>query len=366
MTFPSLEIQHDTAALLERSLLNDRVHHAYLFAGQTGTGKLDVATAFARGALCTEKPGSGCGQCDTCRRVENFVHPDFCLWWLSGRLAPHYARLWPDDDAIWALYGKRSKDKKLQDVKGELKKTQNFLIESVRNLQEAVGRPPSEAPRKMYVILEPERMTDEAANALLKTLEEPPPRTVLLLLSHDTRNIIPTILSRCITVNFPPLSPEQVAAQLVERYEVNPDDADEAASRAQGSFITAAKSLSDDYRETLEAALKLSRKLATGANAAYLLAVAEAFKEKEAAARMINALSEIYRDLAALEAGNEETIVNREVREMSGEFPLPPLDGIKAIASAMTALQNNSHPRLTLEHLLLVLGGLSRERAGVI
>ncbi len=366
MVFPGLELQLDTAALLERSLLNDRVHHAYLFAGQIGIGKLEVATAFASGALCTVIPGTGCGQCDTCRRVANFTHPDFGLWWLSGRLAPHYAPLWPDDDAIWTLYDKRSKDKNLPDVKSELKKTQNFLIESVRDLQETVGRPPSEAPRKVYAVLEPERMTDEAANALLKTLEEPPPRTVLLLLSHDTRNIIETILSRCITVNFPLLSREEVAAQLKARYGIDPEDAEKASLHGQGSYIIAAKSLAEEYRETIEAALKLVSKIASGANAAYLLAVAEVFKEKEAATRMIDALSEIYRDLAALQTGDTKTIVNREVTNIPVDLPLSPLDGIKAIASAIDAIRGNSHPRLTLEHLLLVLGGLSRERAGVI
>ncbi|MCP4229872.1 MAG: DNA polymerase III subunit [bacterium] len=366
MTFANLQIQLDTAELLHRSLLNERLHHAYLFAGAAGVGKLDVAAAFARGAMCPDAPGEGCSECATCRRVAGFAHPDFGIWWLSGRLAPQYARLWPDEDAIWTLFDKRRKDKNLPNTKNELKKTQNFLIESVRDFQEAVGRPPSEARRKMFAVLEPERMTDEAANALLKTLEEPPPNTVLLLLSNDTRNIIPTILSRCITVNFPPLSEEHVAVQLAERYGVAPDEAAEAARHSRGSYITAVKAVSDEYRDALEAALKLTGKIASGANAAYLLAAAEAFKDKEAAVRLINALSEVYRDLAAQQAGDDDTIVNREVREITGELPLPPLDGIKAVASAITALRGNSHPRLTLEHLLLMLGGFSREPSGIV
>ena len=256
MAFASLHIQQATAELLYRSLLNERLHHAYLFAGAAGVGKLDVAAAFARGAMCPEAPGEGCVDCPVCRRIAGFAHPDFGLWWLSGRLAPHYTALWPDEDAIWALYGKRSKDKNLPGAKNELKKTRDFLIESVRDFQEAVGRPPSETKRKVFAILEPERMTDDAANALLKTLEEPPPNTVFLLLSNDTRNIIPTILSRCITVNFPPLSDEQVAARLIERYGIDPSDAAGAAYRGRGSYITAVKSLSDEYRESLDAALR--------------------------------------------------------------------------------------------------------------
>jgi len=332
--------------------------------GLPGVGKLDVAAAAAAAFICRGKPGAGCGECSDCRRVAAFTHPDFLVYWLVGRLAPHYAGLWPDEAAIWDFYEKRCAeyhgDKA---IKNELRKTDKFLIESVRDFQEEVGRPPSEAPRKVFALLEPERMTDEAANALLKTLEEPPPRAVFFLLAHDTRNILDTIMSRCAYIRLPELTADEVANVLVKRYGLDEEEAARAARSSSGTFIKALGALDPAYRDLTAAAVEFADKLADGVNAAYCLAAADAFGAGRDEARgFLRALTDVYRDLLVAASGAPETAVDRErftdAAETARSLPIPPRDGLNEIDAASDALDRNCVPKLTLENLFLRLAGI--------
>lgn len=177
--------------LLAQAVRNDRVSHAYLFLGPPQIGKTTLARAFAQTLVCErasrpEGDGSPCGTCRACRRVGEGRYPDVQL----------------------------------------ISAEKNWIqIEQIRNLQVDAAVAPLEGKRKVFVIQEIERATPAAANALLKTLEEPPASVVLLLTSSRRNMVLPTVLSRCQIMGLRALPLDEVATALQTRWGVAEDQA---------------------------------------------------------------------------------------------------------------------------------------------
>ena len=157
----SLTGQPRVQAFLRHAVEGGRVAHAYLFVGAPGSGKLEAAYALAQALLCED---DGCGACDACVRVARRTHPDVHYF------APESAT--------------------------------GYLISQTRELLEDVGLAPIRAKRKVYIIDRAEQMRANTANALLKTIEEPPSTVTFILLGTSTDLILPTIVSRCQCVPF--------------------------------------------------------------------------------------------------------------------------------------------------------------------
>ena len=170
-----LDTQPRVRAFLERAIASGRASHAYLFLGAPGSGKLDAAWALAQAIICDE---GGCGACDACVRVARHTHPDV-----------HY--LAPES------------------VTG-------YLIAQTRDLIDDVALAPIRARSKVYIVDRAEQLKADSANALLKTLEEPPHGVTFILLGTSAETILPTIVSRCQCVPFRMIAPED-AARAVER-----------------------------------------------------------------------------------------------------------------------------------------------------
>lgn len=170
-----LETQPRVREFLARAVASGRASHAYLFVGAPGSGKLDAAWALAQALLCEN---GGCGACDACVRVARHTHPDV------HHLAPESAT--------------------------------GYLIAQIRDLLDDVALAPIRAQRKVYIIERAEQLRANSANALLKTLEEPPAGVTFILLGTAQDTILPTIVSRCQCVPFRTISPV-VAAYDVER-----------------------------------------------------------------------------------------------------------------------------------------------------
>jgi DNA polymerase-3 subunit delta' len=320
-TFRELPYQRDVAAALARALGRGRLAHAYLFDGPRGVGKEAVAYAFGAAALCREKPLQGCGVCNTCRRVFADVHPDFRRYEAEGM---------------------------------------HFDIDRVREILAEAGRPPSESGRKVLLVVEPEKMTyrtDAPANAFLKTLEEPPGRTTFVLVSHDPRQLLPTVVSRCVNVHFPPLTAGELAEALGRDWGVPAAVAADVARRADGTLVGAAAALDDEYVERLEAALSVMEELAAG-GVAEALAAAQRTRGREEALALLDAWAEVTHELAALERGAPEALrlgsLEGRVRALAKSGRLAePERAWEALARAGAALRDNSNVALTLEELYL-------------
>ena len=155
--------QEAPVRILKNALKNNRVAHAYLFAGPRGVGKTTIARILAKALNCKNlTDGEPCGQCENCREIDKGIFPDLI----------------------------------------EMDAASNRGIDDIRSLKEAVNYKPIKGKHKVYIIDEAHMLTKEAFNALLKTLEEPPPNTTFVLCTTEYDKIIPTILSRCQRIIF--------------------------------------------------------------------------------------------------------------------------------------------------------------------
>jgi len=191
--FADIVGQELALAILRRALVTEAAH-AYLFTGPVGVGKSEAAVEFAAGLVCAD---GGCGECDACRRVRQGIHPDV------ETIAPEGTFI---------------------------------LLDQVRAVNEDIVLRPFEASVRVYVVLAAETMNKEAANAVLKTLEEPPSHAHFLLVSSYPEQLLPTIVSRCQRVPFGPTPAPLLAGHLVERYRLRDDTAVAYARAAQGNL----------------------------------------------------------------------------------------------------------------------------------
>jgi DNA polymerase-3 subunit delta' len=322
-TFAELPYQRAIAGALARALADERLAHAYLFAGPRGVGKEAVAYALGAAALCHEEPGAGCGVCNTCRRVFADLHPDFRRYEAPGM---------------------------------------HFDIDRVRDILAEAGRPPSESRRKVLLVVEPEKMTyrtDAPANAFLKTLEEPPGRATFVLVSHDPRQLLPTTVSRCVNVHFPRLTPTELAEALVRERGVPAEEAADVARKADGTLEGAAAAVDEERLARLEAALGIWEALAAG-GVVEALGAAQITRGREEALALVAAWADLTHELAAVRGDAPDTLrlggLEGRVRALveSGRLATPEQTW-EALARAAAALRDNSNVALTLEELFLEL-----------
>jgi DNA polymerase-3 subunit delta' len=223
-----VQSQERAVGVLRRVLADDRLAHAYIFAGPGGVGKRATAVALAHAALCTTAPGSGCESCAECHLVAVGSHPDVFV-----------------EDLARARIDKPT--------------TNQISIDQVRRVSGHLALKPARGGRKIAIIDQAERLTLDAQNALLKTLEEPAGTATLVLVATNPGALLPTIRSRCQILTFAPLPAEVVAGILEDEGATAPVAAD-AARLADGS-LDAARQLADPASAEARAALqaKLAR-----------------------------------------------------------------------------------------------------------
>ena len=214
MRFSEVRHQDRALSILRRALGSGRTHHAYLFAGPEGVGKELAARALASRLLCEDETlapeADACGRCGACRLVASDNHPDL-------HVIHRGLRKFHPDPAVRARKGL-------------------FLtVDLVRHFViEPAGMKPTQGRRRVFLIREAERMNEEAQNALLKTLEEPPGTACLILVTASAGRLLPTIRSRCQSVPFGLLPPEFVAQELRARAGVSAADAAALAGLSGG------------------------------------------------------------------------------------------------------------------------------------
>ncbi len=369
--------------VLRRTIARGRVPPAYLFLGPPRVGKTLVALEFAKALNCLTPPPEGqlpdaCDQCDECRRFERGSHPDF------GFLQP-LVRVQLEDET-----GERTRTQ----VAGSM-----IQVEAITELIAEAYLKPVRARRKVFVISSAEAMNEPAANKLLKTLEEPPGATTLILTAAGTANLLPTIVSRCQIVRFGPVPPRQIEAGLAAQVPTAQPDAIHIAAALSGGKFGWARDLVEQprlleiRRRVLALAARWARcgRLEALQGAEQLIAAAEewwtATQTDEVAAELLkrnrdrvlrtkvldvlDILLSWFRDLAALANGSRppaEVLVNSDFQaELTAAATVYPRGaaqrGFDFLSEARLALAGNANLRLTLEVLLLHLIGLAHPQA---
>lgn len=253
MKFESIVGQHEAKARLIKSVTEQRVPHALLITGPEGTGKLALAIAFAQYIACQNRTQTdSCGECPSCRKIQKLVHPDLHF------VYPVNTGGGDDEKAakVSDTYIEQWRESLLENP--YLSEPQWYSAIAIENKQGIISTAEGseiirklslksfESEYKFMVIWLPERMNHFAANKLLKLVEEPPEKTLFLMVSEDPERLLKTIASRTQLVMVPPIARHDIATHLVEKFELPPEKAHDIARVANGNFNEVQKLMGTD------------------------------------------------------------------------------------------------------------------------
>lgn len=320
MTFNAITGHQQQKNILQRALDCQRIAHAYLFEGPDGIGKKMMALAFARALFCQN--GIGCGKCPACLKVDNHNHPDIHL-------------LEANDAAL--------------------------KIAQIRSLQQDLSLRPLEGNHKVCLIDGAEHFTNGAANALLKTLEEPQPGTLIILLTSQPERLLPTIRSRCQRLPFSALPKQLLASLLAQKLDLNTSQSLILAALSEGSFQ---KALGPHREFFLEKRGQLIQSLSALSSSSIIPTFSfanELEMEKETLPLILDIFQAFYRDLLLLKHDRPvEELINQDLLELLQQqnqltTTASLLTKLKALESARFHLHRNVNRRLALEVMLMRL-----------
>jgi len=349
-SIPDLESilgQKQPIRLLTTLLRNDTIPHALLFVGSEGVGKKTTAMAFAMACNCMAYEdrhfaggkktqatadrttvehitATSCGCCKSCRKIQSGNHPDIILVEPSGNI---------------------------------------IKISQIRDLCHILAMKPFEAKLRLAIISDAQAMNPSASNALLKVLEEPPERTILILTTIQTYDLFPTIVSRCQSFRFSPISGKTLETLLLEKQRANPEDARIIAAMANGSLSKALSLINPMIRVNwINRRIWLVdevESLASKPVGSLLALAADLAKKKELLGDSLEVIKSWFRDLVICKYYPEK-IINKDLidrmRPASRKMTVTSLlEKIDYIRLAQKDIQNNGNLRLTLEVLILRL-----------
>ncbi len=307
--------------LLKRSVADGRVAHAYLLLGPPQIGKRTLALNFAQALNCqAQEQDRPCGQCLSCHKIAHGTHPDVRL------------------------------------VEGE---GGTLKIDQIRGVQREVSFSTHEGRWKVYILRQMEQATTEAANCLLKTLEEPPPQVVLILTATTGEALLPTIVSRCQVLPLRPLPLDEVRQALAERWSIEPERAELLARLSGGRLGWAVEADETTLKRRQTRLAELAEVLTQGRveRLAYAYQLSRASRPDE---EILGLWLSWWRDLFLIKVGCPAQITNIDcqalLQSQAGTYTLLQIkDCIRHIQAAVQQLGDNVNPRLALEGLMLKL-----------
>ena len=361
--------QERARALLESAVSGGELPPAYLFAGPHGVGKEEAALALARSLNCERNAGEtgldlfgtpaasgqtehrqvretlgGCGTCSSCSRIGRYSHPDVIVRMPLPR--PRGSGRGNSADPGEALAFKAENPYRDPEVTGG---SLSIGIADVRVIIRQLAYAPVEARMRVAILREAERMTEDAQNALLKSMEEPPPHTLFILTTHRPNALLPTVRSRSRTVCFRALRSEEIASYLREQGIGHGDEVN-IAGLAMGSVNRAIQIAEGDVQGREEAIRFLTWAVEGRRREALAWASGYTFKSGGTmlteARRVLEELLSLVRDVASLQNGVEDRLLNQDMvdvlRNVGRRVPEGAgLHALEAVACACGEVDSN-------------------------
>lgn len=310
---------------LQTSLELHKISHAYIINGDRNSGKEFIAKIFAMALQCEKGGTEPCQECHSCRQALSSNHPDI----------------------IRVLH----------------EKPNTISVEDIRTqVNRDIGIKPYKGPYKVYIISEGEKMTVQAQNALLKTLEEPPEYGVILILTNGLESLLPTIMSRCILLNMRPVRDDQVKKYLMEELHIPDYKAEVCTAFARGN-VGRAKMLaaSEEFDKVKEEAVTLLKYIHELEIAEIVAAIRKITEYQLDVTDYLDILSIWYRDVLMFKAMNDANhLIFREeiqyIKKVAGRSSYEGIQEIlEALDKAKARLAANVSFDLTMELLLLTI-----------
>lgn len=310
---------------LKRAIESGNVGHAYMFSGEKGSGKRTLAEAWATALQCTAEKDRPCGECRSCKQAAGKNHPDI---------------IYIDHE-----------------------KPNTIGVEDVREqLVGDVQIRPYSGRYKIYIIPDAEKMTVQAQNAILKTIEEPPAYAVIILLTSNDQYFLDTIRSRCVILKTKPVADELVKEYLMEHIQVPDYQADICVAFAQGNIGKAIRlASSEDFNSIKASAMQLIRNAGKMEIYEIIEAVKGIQEYKISVQDYLDILALWYRDMVYFKATRDVDgiIFKDQIRNIRAAVKICSYEGaeevMKAIETAKTRLNANVNFDLTMELLFLVI-----------
>ena len=331
MAFSHILGQEKAIAVLRNALRNDRVPQAYLFSGYEGVGKKFSASMLAKALNCREKEDDACDICISCHKIDSGNHPDVRIIEPEGQF---------------------------------------IKIDQIREMQKDVGYKPFEGKRKVYIIDHAETMRPEAANALLKTLEEPSAECLIILVTANVYALLPTVVSRCQFIRFVALGIEKLIELLIQRTQLAPDRARLIASLSEGCPGRALAMDADDALEKRDTIERLLQTISGGLQDVQVLfdQVETLMAEKTAIHEYLDIMLAWYRDMYLLgEHGDSRLVANSDaierLRQRAEDLSKHQIRRLfEIVYQTKQDILRNANLQLTLEVMLISLTEVYNDR----
>ena len=331
MSFKNVIGHNKPIELLQRAIINDRVVHSYLFLGNEGIGKRWVDIQFAKALNCLERraeEGDACDKCLACRKIDDQLHPDVLVLEPEGP-------------------------------------SQLIKVGAIRQMQRDLAFRPYEGKRRVCILTTADRMAPEIPNTLLKTLEEPPLHTMIILLANSARQILPTILSRCQQIHFNPVPLSDFTKWLTEKKGFNEEEVHLLASLSEGSpgkALKLQKEIGQIQREDLLQGWLGVKAFSFGEIEGWVESMPTRREDLEDLILILEVAKTLLRDLVMMKVlGDRSKLIHsdllREIETLASEQSLPSLmmrlESIHQTMLAISPLRGNANITLALEAMML-------------
>jgi len=309
----------------KKAIANHKISHAYILTGEAGMGRKSIANAFAMTLLCEKGGSEPCMSCHSCKQVMSGNHPDL----------------------IYITHEKPG----------------SIGVDDVREqINDTIMIRPYSSYYKIYIVDEAEKMTVQAQNALLKTIEEPPSYAVIIMITTNQEAFLPTILSRCVQMKLKPLKDFTIKSYLTQNLHIAEKDADICAAFARGNLGKAIHlASSDEFKELFQKVMVLVKNVGTMDISMLLDCIREMKEQNFDIGEVLDLMQLWYRDVLMFKVTKDMNLLifkdeYKMINETGEKVDYAGLEAIlAAIDTARTRLNANVNMELAMELLLLTM-----------